>query len=67
MYITLYIPKNVTVYFNKSTRNFIYDVKNTHNIHHRDMIHHHFKMTLKGLDCTDCDIEEDKDDNQSNL
>ena len=52
--ITLFIPKNVTVFFNNSTRNFLYDVNNTSDIKDRDMAKHHFIMTETTLDCTDC-------------
>ncbi len=54
VYIDLYIPENQTIYLDKSTRSFLYDVANTQNIYDRDMAKHYFKMTDTGLTCLDC-------------
>ena len=48
------IPEGVTVFFDNSTRNFLYDIENTGDIRDRDMAKHHFIMTETTLDCTDC-------------
>jgi hypothetical protein len=55
--ITLFIPENITVYFDNSTKNFLEDVKNEGEIYDEDMANHHFIMTDSTLKCTDC-IEE---------
>ena len=52
--IAIFIPEGVTVFFDNSTRNFLYDVENTGDIRDRDMAKHHFIMTETTLDCTDC-------------
>ena len=69
---TLFIPEGTTVYFENSTRRFLDDVRNTQDIYDRDMANHHFKMTSKGFECTDCDYnsnnnnEEENDRNSNN-
>ncbi|KAB1159896.1 PspC domain-containing protein [Tenacibaculum aiptasiae] len=69
---TLFIPEGTTVYFEGSTRRFLDDVRNTQDIYDRDMANHHFKMTSKGFECTDCDYnsndnnEEENDRNSNN-
>ncbi|WP_370408296.1 PspC domain-containing protein [Tenacibaculum dicentrarchi] len=51
---TVYIAEGTTIYFENSSRKFIDDIKNTQDIYDRDMANHHFKMTSKGFECTDC-------------
>ncbi|MCD8414452.1 PspC domain-containing protein [Tenacibaculum dicentrarchi] len=51
---TVYIAEGTTIYFENSSRKFIDDIKNTQDIYNRDMANHHFKMTSKGFECTDC-------------
>ncbi len=66
--VILLIPENTSVYFEKSSRNFLYDIDNTDDIYDKDMVNHHFKMTKKGLDCTDCDdddVEQEKEDEKN--
>ncbi|SED49851.1 Phage shock protein PspC (stress-responsive transcriptional regulator) [Tenacibaculum sp. MAR_2010_89] len=58
---TLFIPEGTTIYFEASSRNFLYHIDNIDNIYDRNMSNHHFKMTLKGLDCTDCQKENNSD------
>ncbi len=58
---TLFIPEGTTIYFEASSRNFLYHIDNIDNIYDRNMSNHHFKMTLKGLDCTDCEKENNSD------
>ena len=62
--VTLYIPEGATVFFENSTRNFLYSVDNTEDIYDRDMAKHHFKMLPAGLDCTDCDNDTDDEDEE---
>jgi phage shock protein PspC (stress-responsive transcriptional regulator) len=58
--ITVYIPENTTVYFDSSIKKFLNDVDNKGDIYDEDMANHHFIMTDKTLNCTDCfeEIEE---------
>ncbi|MFY0603423.1 MAG: PspC domain-containing protein [Flavobacteriaceae bacterium] len=62
VYVTIYVPENVTVYFDKTSRSFIYNVANTGNIYDQDMIEHYFLMTQEGLDCTDCENDINEED-----
>lgn len=55
VYIDLHIPEGKTIYLDKSTRSFLYNIDNTQNIYDRDMAKHFFKMTDTGLTCLDCD------------
>jgi hypothetical protein len=55
--VTIYIPKNRTVYFDNSTKNFLYKIANDGNRYDTEMINHHYKMTNKNLKCTDCEME----------
>ncbi|MFT6192904.1 MAG: phage shock protein PspC (stress-responsive transcriptional regulator) [Paraglaciecola sp.] len=52
--ITFYIPENTLVYFDNSTKNFLYHIDNSTDIYDKDMAKHHFKMTESTLTCTDC-------------
>ncbi len=61
VHITLYIPENNTIFFENSSRNFLYRIDNTDDIYHYNMANHYFLMTKKGLDCTDCDDKETSD------
>ncbi|WP_442265560.1 PspC domain-containing protein [Tenacibaculum sp. ZS6-P6] len=73
VYLTLFIPEGTTLFFEKSSKKFLYDIENTQDIYDRDMGNHYFKMTTNGLECTDCEStnQEDapsrfKDDNDEN-
>ena len=57
VYATIYIPENSTVFLDKTTQSFLYNIASTDSMYDADMVGHYFKMTDKGLDCTDC-IEE---------
>ena len=59
--IVFYIPENVTIYFDNSTRNFLSNVDNEKDIYDKDMASHHFIMTDKTLKCTDCEIETEEE------
>lgn len=58
--VTVFIPENVTLFFSKSSKGFLYHIDNTDDIYDRDMVQHHFLMTDTGLDCTDCDTSNSK-------
>lgn len=55
--LTVFVPVGTTVFFENSSKKFLYDVENVDNIYDRNMANHHFKMTNKGFECIDC-IEE---------
>ena len=48
------VPEGKTIYLEKSMQEFLYAVANTGDIYDDDMAAHHWKMTVKGLECTDC-------------
>ncbi len=52
--VNVYIPKETTIFFEESSKYFIYNIKNIDGIYDREMSNHHFKMTKKGLKCLDC-------------
>ncbi len=60
---TIFVPEGTTVYFEGSSRKFLDNIKNTENIYDQDMANHHYKMTSKGFECTDCGNETDNDSN----
>lgn len=52
--VTIYIPEGITLFFENSSKEFLYDIDNIGNIYDRDMGNHHFKMTKDGFKCIDC-------------
>ncbi|WP_438973144.1 PspC domain-containing protein [Polaribacter sp.] len=56
--ITLFAPTNSTVFFDNTTRNFLYNIDNTNDIRDKDMANQYFRMTETTLECTDCEILE---------
>jgi phage shock protein PspC (stress-responsive transcriptional regulator) len=60
--ITIYIPENAVVYFDDSTKNFLYHIDNSTDIYDQDMAKHHFVMTESALNCTDCQNNDNDDD-----
>jgi phage shock protein PspC (stress-responsive transcriptional regulator) len=55
--LTLLMPIGKSVYFDESIKYFIYDIRNIHRMHDREMIGHTWNMTDKGLACLNCDDE----------
>ncbi|MGB5461835.1 MAG: PspC domain-containing protein [Aureibaculum sp.] len=53
--VTLYIPEDQIVYLDESTRSFLRYTETTNDIYRGDMPEHHFKMTIEGLECLDCE------------
>lgn len=51
---TLSMPVGATVYFAPAADDFIYDVPNVTNTYDSDMVGHYWRMTDRGLECTDC-------------
>ena len=56
--ITVFLPENVNIYIDNTAKNFLYYTKNKQELYYKDMGGHHFTMSAKVLDCTDC--KEDK-------
>jgi len=52
--MTLYVPKGMTIYLDKTTKYFLNDVENYQNIYDKDMVKHYYAMDDEGLDCLDC-------------
>lgn len=59
IYITIYVPENSTVYFDESTKYFLHGIYDVDNRYDRDMATHYFLMTSDGLDCTNCEDDEE--------
>lgn len=64
VYFNLYLPEGNTVFFDKSSRTFLYNISNNQGIYDNDMINHHFLMKDDGLDCTDCEEETDEEEKE---
>ena len=47
--VTLYLAKGVYIFFDNSSKNFLYDIENTTNTYGREMAKHYFLMTEEGL------------------
>lgn len=62
IYVTIYVPKGKTVYFDYSTRNFLHGNYDVDNMYDSEMADHYFLMTEKGLKCADC--KEEKEDEE---
>ena len=60
--IIFYLPESNYVYFDNSTKYFLYRVDNEKDMFDSDMAKHHFIMTPSTLRCTDCLEEEDDND-----
>lgn len=58
--ITVYIPEGVTVYFDKSSRDFLSRIDNTTDTYDRDMAGHYFLMTEFGLDSKELNTNNDE-------
>jgi len=72
IYIDLFIPTGQTIFLDKTTKSYLYDIDNIQDVYDRDMIKHYYKMTDEGLDCLDCNSEDDNEikvsgDNEINL
>ncbi len=53
VYITLFIPEGITVYFDNSTRRYLRSIENTTGTFGGEMVKHYFKMTNEGLHSTE--------------
>jgi len=52
--LSIGLPIGKSIYLNKNAEQLIYDIKNVSNTYDGKMLNHHWKMTDKGLTCTDC-------------
>jgi len=52
--LTLLVPTDNSIYLGEQLKYFIYDIRNVHRMHNRDMIGNTWKMTRKGLTCLSC-------------
>ncbi len=62
--VIIYVPEDRYVYFDNTSKSFLYDVKNKQNIYDSDMANHYYYMSSEGFECTDCeavDKETDED------
>lgn len=62
VHITLYIPNNITVYFDNSTKSYINRAYNTTSTYRRDMVKHYFEMTDDGLHSKELKMLENLDE-----
>lgn len=53
--ISIALPVGLSIYLDPSSRDIIYDIKNVTNTYDGKMMSHHWLMTEKGLECTDCE------------
>lgn len=58
--VVFYIPENVTIFFDNSSKHFLSNIDNDKDIYDKDMANHHFIMTDKTLKCSDCDVESEE-------
>jgi hypothetical protein len=67
--VIIYVPEDRYVYFDNTTKSFIYDIKNKQNIYDADMANHYFLMTVDGFECKDCSLSNtiESDDNDVDL
>jgi len=56
--LTLFIPIGKSVYLDEKLKYFIYDIRNVHRTHDREMVGHFWRMTKRGLACLSCDNNE---------
>jgi hypothetical protein len=52
--IIIFLPENMTIYFDNSVKYFLDDVKNEESIYDRKMVNNYFKMGDAVLKCTNC-------------
>ncbi len=63
--IIFYLPENVMVYFDYSTKNFLYRVENESDMWDKDMVNHYFRMNKNILECSDCVVEDEDAEDES--
>jgi len=52
--VIVYVPENQNVFLDHTTKSFIYDIKNTKDLHDSKMANHYYIMGSEGFECTDC-------------
>jgi phage shock protein PspC (stress-responsive transcriptional regulator) len=60
VYVTIFVPENGSVHFDKNTRGFLSGIRNVNKMSNYRMATHYFIMTDEGLDCTDCEEKKKK-------
>ncbi len=53
--LTLLIPVGKSIYLDENLKYFIYDIRNIHRMHDRDMVGHTWEMLEEGLACLNCE------------
>ncbi len=53
--LTVFIPEGTVVYFENSSKKFLYHIDNVDDIYDSKMGKHNFKMTAQGFKCLDCE------------
>jgi len=60
--VIIYVPKDIVIHFDESTKNFIGSrIRTTNNMYNRNMANHQFLMTDEGLKCLDCEESEESE------
>jgi len=64
--VSIALPVGKSIYLDPSSREIIYDIENVTNTYDGKMMGHHWLMTEKGLECTDCEwIIKEKEEKES--
>ena len=61
--VIIFVPEDRYVYFDNTSKSFLYDVKNKQNIYDSDMANHYYYMSSEGFECTDCEAVDEENDN----
>ncbi len=65
VYITINIPEGTPVFFENSSKYFLYRINNIDDIYESKMANHNFEMTSKGFKCIDCKNNNDSDNSNN--
>lgn len=60
--LSIALPVGKSIYLDPSSREIIYDIENVTNTHDNNMTGHYWKMTTRGLECTDCPWSEEEEE-----
>jgi hypothetical protein len=60
--LTLYLPEGTSVFLSEDMVDLIYDIDNINGYWDFDMVNHTWKMTKRGLKCTDCPGSEEEEE-----
>ncbi len=59
--VYLSVPVGGSIYLGKRMDRIIYDIDNVTNTYDHNMVNHYWKMTSRGLECTDCEKTEQEE------